>query len=425
MNYTEAIDWLYATQGIGIKLGLENIRRLLKAFDLPCYPETPSAAPIVHLAGTNGKGSVCAMLDAICRAAGVRTGLFTSPHLVTYRERIRLNGEMIPEEDAARWLTRLRDEVAEWEPQPTFFELTTALAMAWFKEQGAEVIIIETGLGGRLDSSNALPPALTLLTPISLDHQQYLGETLAMVATEKAGIIKPGVPVISSLQPASAAHVISETAARVGAPLHWVETPVDLPVRLRGSHQRWNAALAAAGARLPGVFGKRISESAIAEGLRKVAWPGRFQQLHDLDQHGRSREIILDGAHNPAAAERLVMTWRECYGEEPSARPTILFGALRDKDVEAILAQLAPLARRFLFTPVRNPRSLSPEELVAMAQRNAPGARCALFGSLEEALDAFEAKEPGERLLITGSLFLVGDALASLEHAKRDPVSAQ
>jgi len=181
-----------------------------------------------------------------------------------------------------------------------------------------------------------------------------------------------------------------------------------------------------AGARLPGVLGRKISEEAIAEGLRKVVWPGRFQQIHDSGE--RDREIILDGAHNPAAAERLVMTWQECYGEtskNADARPTILFGALRDKDIEAILARLAPLARRFLLVPVRNPRSTSPEELLAIVHRHSPGLSCTLFNSMEEALAAFEPESPGDRLLVTGSLFLVGDAFAHLEAAVRDPVSIQ
>lgn len=436
MNYTEAIDWLYATQGVGIKLGLENIERLLMHLGLPCYPHTPSHAPIVHVAGTNGKGSVCAMLDAICRAAGLRTGLFTSPHLVTYRERIRLNGEMIPEEAVARWLTRLRHDVAGWEHPPTFFELTTAMAMAWFVEKGAEVIILETGLGGRLDSSNALPPAVTLLTPISLDHQQYLGNTLRSIAAEKAGIIKEGTPVISAPQSPEAAEVIESTARLLGEIPTWITAPLTQTspaqqtqqLGLAGSHQRWNAALAVEGVRLlagklspalqPRLSGSAL-EKAIANGLRDVCWPGRFQRIRHA---ATGVEIILDGAHNIAAAEQLLLTWSECYGE---ARPSILLGALSDKDVSAIVRILAPFARRFLFVPVRNPRTASPQMLAELAHTYAPGVPGTCYNSMNEALEAFTSEAGDDRLLITGSLFLVGDALASLENAARDPVSMQ
>ncbi len=214
MNYHDAVAWLYATQGVGIKLGLENIRRLLDTLNVSL-----GGTVILHAAGTNGKGSTCAMMASIARAAGYRTGLFTSPHLVTYRERIQIDGAMIPESTVAEGLTRIRERTATWDHPPTFFEITTALAAAWFQEQKAEVIVLETGMGGRLDATNTLPATVSVLTPISFDHQQYLGNTLAAIAAEKAGILKPGIPAVSAPQLPEAAEVIAAAAREVGAPL--------------------------------------------------------------------------------------------------------------------------------------------------------------------------------------------------------------
>ncbi|HYY13777.1 MAG TPA: Mur ligase family protein, partial [Chthoniobacterales bacterium] len=185
MNYKEALTWLYSLQRFGIKLGLENIRRLIAALTIDV-----GDARIIHVAGTNGKGSVCAMIDAIYRAAKYRTGLFTSPHLVTFRERIRVNGEMVPEEGVADGLTNIRDLVSTWDPHPTFFEVTTALALKYFAGRNVDICILETGLGGRLDATNAVQADVAVITPIDLDHQKWLGDSLRQIATEKAGIIK-------------------------------------------------------------------------------------------------------------------------------------------------------------------------------------------------------------------------------------------
>ncbi|HEX8077000.1 MAG TPA: Mur ligase family protein, partial [Chthoniobacterales bacterium] len=193
MTYAEALAWLYGTQRFGIKLGLENVQRLLRQLDVPRNDQR-----IVHVAGTNGKGSVCAMIDSICRASGLRTGLFTSPHLVTYRERIRVDGEMIEKQQVARGLSELRETIRDWDPHPTFFEITTALALDHFKKENCEVIVLETGLGGRLDATNAITPVVSVITPIGYDHEKWLGHTLDAIASEKAGIIKRGVPVVSA-----------------------------------------------------------------------------------------------------------------------------------------------------------------------------------------------------------------------------------
>src|SRR5215510_16544396 len=207
LNYKQALAWLYGLQRFGIKLGLENIRRLIdKCCSRACVERPALAAAsattpkIIHVAGTNGKGSVCAMIDSICRAQGHRTGLFISPHLVTFRERIRVNGEMISEDAVADGLTMIRDLIADWDPHPTFFEVTTALALKHFGDSKVDVAILETGLGGRLDATNAVQSNVSVITPIALDHQKWLGHTLAEIAGGKAGIIKPGVPVVSAHQ---------------------------------------------------------------------------------------------------------------------------------------------------------------------------------------------------------------------------------
>ena len=413
MTYDEAIAWIYSTQSVGIKLGLENITRLLCSLGIETTP-LPGTGPLIfHVAGTNGKGSVCAMLDSICRAAGLRTGLFTSPHLVTFRERIRLDGAMISETDAAAGLTQIREIVSQWETHPTFFELATVLALSWFQKQGAQVIVLETGLGGRLDATNALTPTVAVLTSLSLDHRQYLGDTLEEIAAEKAGILKPGVPAVSAPQPPEAARVIEEAARQVGTPLAWAPEPVTLEVALPGSHQKLNAALALAAleaAQIP------LPQGAIEQGLKNVVWPGRFQAI----ERPNGNTLILDGAHNEAAAARLVQTWRERYGDQ---HPVILLGVLRDKDVDAICRELAPLAAEFIVTPVHSSvRSCIASDLAQSIREAAPGTPCREAASAAEGLRLAEATN--RPVLITGSLFLIGEILALLDGGKAE-ASAQ
>ena len=407
MTYDASITWLYSTQTVGIKLGLENTQRLLACLGVETAPQPGSWPVIFHVAGTNGKGSVCAMLDAVCRAAGLRTALFTSPHLVTFRERIRLDGRMISEAETAAGLTRIREAIDGWETHPTFFEIATALALAWFQEQQAEVIVLETGLGGRLDATNAITPAVAVITALSLDHRQYLGDTLAAIAAEKAGIFKPGVPVISAAQPPEAAEVLRETAARLNAPLLWVDSPAPFAVALPGSHQKFNAALALAAldaAKLP------VPPAALEKGLANVVWPGRFQQT----ESPQGIPLVLDGAHNEAAAARLFQTWQEVYGSE---RPVVLLGVLRDKDVGAICRKLAPLAAGFIVTPVQSIRSCTAEELTQALAAAAPGVPCLIASSAAEGLAVAEAEARASqhRVLVTGSLFLIGEILALLD----------
>ncbi len=398
MTYREAVAWLYGQQLHGIRLGLETMERLCAGLHIPLSPA--EGAPVfLHVAGTNGKGSVCAMLDAILRAGGVRTGLYTSPHLVTFRERIRLDGEMISERDVADGLSVVCELIEAWEPRPTFFEIVTALALRWLAEQRAQVVVLETGLGGKLDATNVVTPGVSVLTPIGFDHQTYLGDTLAAIAGEKAGIIKPEVPVVSAPQSGEVEVVFRTTAAAQGCELTFVAGSLaDARVGLSGSHQARNAALALAAldaARIP------VPAAAIAAGLATVEWPGRFQRV--------GARIVLDGAHNPAAAAALARTWREVFGER---KATLILGVMRDKDVRGVCAALAPIAARVLAVRVDNARSCTAEELAAIASAAIAGASIEPAACLGAALTVAEAHP--EPILIAGSLFLVGEALVAL-----------
>ena len=413
MTYREALAWLFGTQKFGIKLGLENIERLLAELRVP-----EAGQRIIHVAGTNGKGSVCAMIESICRAQGYRTGLFTSPHLVTFRERIQVNGEMIGETEVADGLNMIREIIRAWEPHPTFFEIATALGLLHFREKECEIVVLETGMGGRLDATNAVMPVVSVLTPIALDHQKWLGDTLAEIAAEKAGIIKSGIPVVSAPQPAEAEAVIRAAvsdAKEGGSPgrlvsdgegaawraplLEVITDRYDRSlVGLRGAHQERNAALAVAALHAAGIS---ISERAIKDGLAAVEWPARFQLWDD--------RIVIDGAHNPAGARVLVETWREIFAEE---KATLIFGVLADKDAAASYRELSQIAAAVILPHFRGERVLPPAELASIVATATPEIPCLIAHTCAEAIDL--ARETSHRLLIAGSLHLAGEALASL-----------
>ncbi|MGC1479167.1 MAG: folylpolyglutamate synthase/dihydrofolate synthase family protein [Chthoniobacterales bacterium] len=384
MTYGELLDWLYSSQQFGIKLGLENTRKLLAAVGDP-----QKRLQFIHVAGTNGKGSVCAMTDAVLRRSGRRTGLFTSPHLVDYRERVRVDGEWISEEAVVEGLTRLRGAADDLAQPPTFFELSMVLAARYFAECGVDVVVLETGMGGRLDSTNVVRPLVSVITPIAMDHTRWLGNTIAEIAGEKAGIIKAGVPVVSAAQDDAAERVIRDRAAEMVAELEFVpgEVPEDWEIGLTGSHQRRNAALAMAAIRAAGIA---VDESARRRGLAAVEWRGRFQRIGN---------VVLDGAHNLQGARQLVQTWRETFGEE---RAVVIFGALADKDPGGMIGELEAIASEFIFVPVKSMRSEEPGELARLTTRP-----CRVAGSLT---DGFTGAS-GRAVLLTGSLYLVGEAL--------------
>jgi dihydrofolate synthase / folylpolyglutamate synthase len=391
--YKEALAWLYSLQRFGIKLGLENIRRLIAELDVDL-----ASARVIHVAGTNGKGSVCAMIDSICRAAKYRTGLFISPHLVTFRERICVNGKMISEKEAAGSLTELRALVRDWDPHPTFFEITTALALKHFGEAKIEIVVLETGLGGRLDATNAVQSDVAVITPIALDHEKWLGDSLEKIAAEKAGIIKAKIPVVSAPQLPEAEKVIRARASECEAPLEFVDQAYDKsPLALRGEHQKRNAAIAAAAIRAAKID---IGDAAIARGLATVEWPARFQCW--------DKRTIIDGAHNPAAAKILVDTWREVFSDE---RATLILAILSDKDLRKICETLAPISDSIFLPKIRTERAVDPTELQKVFVDL--GRESEICSSFAEAF--IKARGRKNAILITGSLHFAGEALAHLQ----------
>ncbi|MEI6493886.1 MAG: folylpolyglutamate synthase/dihydrofolate synthase family protein [Verrucomicrobiota bacterium] len=392
MTFDESLAWLNSTQLFGIKLGLDNTRRLLGHLGNP-----ESRLRIIHVAGTNGKGSVCAMLDSVFRTSGLKSGLYTSPHLCDFRERVLISGGMISKAAAAETLTRLHDFCKGWEHSPTFFEVSTALALAHFAREKCDIVVLETGMGGHLDATNTVTPVVSVITPIAMDHAEWLGDSIQKIAGEKAGIIKPGVPVVSSPQTPEAAEVIRTQAAGYESPMIFVDTPYAGEVGLQGPHQKWNAAVAVSAIHESGFS---PGDEAISNGLRDVNWPARFQRIGD--------RIVLDGSHNPHAAAALVQTWRAVFG---ARKPTIVFGAMRDKNCREMLSILSEIAESFYLVPVASPRSSDPAELMESTRVSAQ-----VFPSLPEAIEAAVAE--AAPILITGSLFLAGEALDILTRKK-------
>ena len=424
LSYKQALAWLYGLQRFGIKLGLENIRRMLDELGLgsargsrAVFGGSPNTSvKVIHVAGTNGKGSVCAMIDSICRTQGYCTGLFISPHLVTFRERIRVNGEMISEDAVANGLTIIRDLVADWDAHPTFFEVTTALALKHFfdpAERAAkpdsvqlspdrhelDVVILETGLGGRLDATNAVQSDVSVITPIALDHEEWLGQTLAEIAGEKAGIIKPRVPVVSAPQQPQAEDVIRVRAGECGAPLQFVnETYHGSPVALRGEYQKQNAAVAIAAIHAANI---QLDKKAIVRGLAAVEWPARFQKWGE--------RTIIDGAHNPTAARVLAQTWREVFGDQ---KATLILAVLSDKDLCGICEVLTPIAGSAILPKIRSERAIAPAELAKILSMISPSLPHSITSTIGDALMLARARP--DPILITGSLHFAGEVLADL-----------
>ena len=411
MFYPEAIQFLYDLRLFGAKFGLEN------TFQLAALAGNPQhRLHFIHVAGTNGKGSTCAMLESIYRAAGLRVGLFTSPHLVSFRERIQVNRRWIGEDDVVRLVETLQPWLAQFADghHPTFFEVVTVMALKFFAEQNCGLVIWETGLGGRLDATNIVTPLASIITNISLDHQQWLGDTLAQIAAEKAGIIKSGVPVITATDEPEALAVIEKTAREKNAPLKIVGTNAarrrpdsaapGLCLSLAGEHQKLNAALALATVE---ILQKQlpVAEEKIRAGLQNVDWPGRLQLIPLPD----GRRILLDGAHNPAGAKTLGTALAKNFSTE---KPALILGVLQDKDWQPICETLAPLAARMFTVPVSSERSANPDELAEACRKINPSAEIAAYGSLG---DALEKTAGDDFVVITGSLYLVGEALEMLD----------
>jgi dihydrofolate synthase/folylpolyglutamate synthase len=400
-----------------IDLTLGRVERLLSRLH---HPER-SLPPVIHIAGTNGKGSTQAMIRAGLEAAGQKVHAYTSPHLARFHERIRLAGTLISEEA----LTELLDEclVANGPDPITFFEITTAAAFLAFARTPADWTLLEVGLGGRLDATNVVDrPSLCIITPVSLDHQQYLGETVDLIAGEKAGIIKPGVPVIVGPQTAEGLHVIEARAHRLGAPVHafgrhwdvWEERGrlvfqdenglLDLPLpNLLGPHQVQNAGAALAALRHLG-FGEAACEAAVT----RAEWPARMQRLRrgPLPESAPEVELWLDGGHNPAGGEAVAAT----LARMPKRETHLICGMLNTKDVAGYMAPLKGHATHLHAVSIPGEQNTLPAEVTRDAAATA-GIPASTAPSVAEALAAIAAKSPQARVLICGSLYLAGNVL--------------
>jgi dihydrofolate synthase/folylpolyglutamate synthase len=416
-----ALDYLFSLETLGIKLGLDNIRRLLADLDRPDL-----AFHSVVIAGTNGKGSVAAMLERALRAAGWRTGRYTSPHLIALNERFAVDGRAVGDDALRESAARMREAAERMDPPPTFFEATTAMACDLFRSSGVDVAVMEVGLGGRLDATNALEPVATAITSIDFDHQSLLGSTLQEIAAEKAGIIKPGIPVVLAPNPAAVETVVSAAAAAKRAPLTHaaeaadvaaafaggrltlrIETPRakygPLELGLRGRHQLTNALTMVRLAEvLDDVTALGVPVSAIESGLRDVEWPARLQMAT-----WQGTPVLVDAAHNPSGARALAEYVREVHGQLP-----FVFAAMGDKDIAGILEPLVPVMSALILTTPRTPRAASIDELDTIAAKVAPGVPRAHAARPIDALDA--AARAGETIAVAGSLYLAGEVLAAL-----------
>jgi dihydrofolate synthase / folylpolyglutamate synthase len=452
LDYDKALSYLYGLQKFGIKFGLSKTENLLRRFD---HPEKELA--LIHIAGSNGKGSVAAMLDSIYRQAGYRVGLFTSPHLVDFRERFRINGQMIFKEETLDLVREIREQCDPAEP-PTFFEFVTAMALIYFHREKVDLAIMEVGLGGRLDATNIIHPLATVITSISLEHQEYLGKTLKKIALEKAGIIKKEVPLITGVTQRKVQETLQKVCLEKQAPMFLAgrdfktrktgkgeftyfgfrisdfgikklksmnpNSPLPLPnpklkidrppftpkseirnpklqIALLGDHQIKNAGLALA---VIEILKNRFpsAEADIRQGLSRVTWPGRLEIL------SRDPWIILDGAHNPGAMSTLARNLPRVFSY---TRVLLVVGMMKDKDIEKTLKHILPLADRVFLTRAEYDRSAEPGALVPFVEKEDRSYH--ISPTIPEALrEAQEEAGQGDLILVTGSLFVVGEARA-------------
>ncbi len=394
----EVHRYLESLSPLSVRFGLERVERALDTLGRP-----ERAAPVLHVAGTNGKGSTCAMAAAALRAAGLRTGLYTSPHLSHFNERIQVDGVPLDDAALAGAVAAVR-AACPWheggapEERLTYFEVATLAAFVHFAAAQVDVAVVEVGLGGRLDATNAVSPAVTAVARIGLDHTRWLGQTEAAVAREKAGIFKPGVPaVLHAVQPPGVLEVLGAEATRRGAPWQVAQAGWDGPLALLGPHQQGNAGLAAAALRALRRAGVPVDEPSIAAGLATTHWPGRLERVGG---------VLLDGAHNPDGAAALAAALSALHPGRPAE---LVFGVLDDKDHLGMLRALAGVARRLHLVAPASTRARPPAEVATQAR--ALGLPADLHGGVGEALGcARAAAADGALVVVAGSLYLVGEA---------------
>lgn len=433
---TDSLSYLLGLERFGIKFGLDAVQALVGRLG---HPERTFQS--VHIAGTNGKGSVTAMVDAALRRAGHRSARYTSPHLVDITERFVVDGRPVTMESLAETVADVRDAIEALRSdgtlrvQPTFFEVTTAVAFEVFRRAGVGTAVLEVGLGGRLDATNIVSPVVTAISSIALDHQKYLGPTIRHIAVEKAGIIKPGVPVVVGRVEGEAFDAIAAVARARGAPLlrAWdgvraaavpqphttgapsscstrirLRTPAreygDVVLGLRGAHQVGNAVVAVRVLESLDAQGIAVPRDAVIAGLQHPEWSGRL----DLRPLPDGREALLDAAHNPAGAQALASYLRECSMD----RLPLVFAVMRDKDVAGMLGALLPAVGRIVLTQASNPRSADPEHLAIHVRTMAPELPWSIAPTPSAAIaDAWRCSR---RIIVAGSIFLLGDVMKEI-----------
>ncbi|MEK7712863.1 MAG: folylpolyglutamate synthase/dihydrofolate synthase family protein [Nitrospirota bacterium] len=426
MGYAAIVNYLYGLQKHGIKLGLDNTVKLLSLFNNP-----QEKFHSIHIAGTNGKGSTSAMIASILQTAGFKTGLFTSPHLVSFTERIRVNNEEITESDVVSLAEEIRFKIQDsrFKLNPTFFEFVTVMGLLYFKRKNIDWAVVETGMGGRLDATNVLLPEASVITSINYDHSEFLGNTISAIAEEKAGIIKDGVPVITSAQEPSVMDPIKKKTEQKNAGLfiygrdfsavikaedtsgsvfnyNGDSSFEDLVISLPGRHQVLNAALALKTIEIVSKksshHASRITHHAIRNGLGNIKWQGRLELV------SKEPPILIDGAHNPSAAKILADSLKEIFFKK-YRRIILIAGIMSDKDVRGIMAPLLPLAAEIILTAPAYERAASPDVLSGHAI--SLGFSCRKAYGVADALSmAREIYREGDLIVITGSFYTIGEA---------------
>lgn len=407
MTYKQTLAYLYGLQSRGMKFGLRNIRALAQSVGNP-----HTTFPSIHVAGTNGKGSTSAFIASIFTESGYKTGLYTSPHLVRFTERIRINGIEIQEDRLVEYVKRLRPMIERL--HATFFEATTCIAFQYFADECVDIAVIETGLGGRLDSTNIVHPLVSVITNVALDHQEYLGKTIAKIAREKAGIIKHGVPCITASEDEEALAILHRIAAKKGSQLIEARRYAmkNVKLGLAGEHQKRNAVLAsiAVGSVMSRYsFFPNLSNATARRGLMRVRQNtgirGRLERV--------GKRFILDVAHNPDAIRRLM----ESLSRATRRNVTVVFGVMKDKEYASMIEPLARIAKRFITVAPTTKRALASKEVALLARRSCE--RTFDCGTVARGLKRARAVARGGTILVTGSNYVVGEALAELEKKKR------
>lgn len=410
-SYPAVADWLQSLKAGGVKFGVDRMRALVAELG---HPEL--AVPVVHVGGTNGKGSVCAMVESTARAAGLRTGLYTSPHLIRLGERVQVDRRPLTEAEITAYVRELlpaavRIGAADADNHPSFFEFMTAMAFLQFARRRCDLAVIEVGLGGRLDATNVVAPRVCAITSIALDHCDILGDTIEKIAAEKAGILKPGVPVVLGRLPAAADAVVRARAGELGCKVlaideHFGEGREPWPESaLEGAHQRLNAAMATLIARELGYDAK-----AIAHGLKSVGWAGRWQRTTV-----GGRPLVFEAAHNPEGAQVLADCLR-AWVAETGRRPVVIVGVLGRERARPLLATIAAHAKEIILVKPQQARACSMEELQALIPAEFSGVvRHSTVEQLFPSPGVCTAGGPDDQLLVTGSIYLLGEVMTRLQ----------